>query len=171
MCTINNEPNLKDDLTSSYRDGFIRRARWMKLLIDELKETCDDWEVRARRAISKYGTENGLRFKADMKNPGVGEVCNYVGAGAGRQIFEVDVLEQNEQNFNLNFHHCPLVTGWQMEGCSDEEIRLLCDIAMDGDRACAKAMGVTFDLVAKIADGDPYCGLRFSQTENAEHGK
>lgn len=163
MCPIMNDPKLTDELTLAYRDGFIRRARWMKLLVDELKDTCDDWEVRARRAISKYGTENGERFKAQMKNPGVGEFSNFVGAGAARKIFEVEVLEQNDEHYFINFHHCPLVTGWQMEGCSPEEIRLLCDIAMDGDRACAAAAGVHFDLISKIADGDPVCGLRFSE--------
>lgn len=161
MSLIKNESRTTDEETLALRDAFIRRARWMKLLIDELKDACDDWEVRARRAITKYGEDNGAKFCGIMENPGVGELSNFVGAGKTRKIFDIEVLEQNDEHYFIDFHHCPLVTGWQMEGCSDEEIALLCDIAMDGDRGCACGVGVDFELVSKIADGDDVCGLRF----------
>lgn len=42
----------------------------------------------------------------------------------------------------LQFHHCPLLKAWQDLGFNDEMCAKLCDIAMDGDRNIAKAMGL-----------------------------
>ncbi len=162
MSNIKNVPTIQEEEIVALRNAFSQRARWMKLLIDELKQTCDDWEMRARRAIHTYGVENGKRFAGQMENPGVGELPNHVGAKWARKIFEIEVLEESEQEYRMNFHHCPLVAGWQMMGCSDEEIQVLCDIAMDGDRGCACGVGVDFTLGKTIAEGHDVCELRFT---------
>ena len=51
-----------------------------------------------------------------------------------RKVFEMDVIKSTDDELELHFHYCPLVKAWQKCGCSDEEIAMLCDIAMCGDR-------------------------------------
>ena len=165
MSIIKNVPKDNDEVTVALRNAFSQRARWMKLLVDELKDTCDDWEMRARRAITTYGVENGKRFAGEMKEPGVAELPGYMGAKWARKIFEIEVLEENDKHYYMNFHHCPLVAGWQMMGCSDEEIKVLCDIAMDGDRGCACGVGVDFELGRTIAEGHDVCEIRFREKD------
>ena len=86
-----------------------------------------------------------------------------------RKVFEIEVLEENEDHYYMNFHHCPLVSGWQMEGVDGEELKCLCDIAMDGDRGVAEAIGADFVLGKTIADGDDVCELRFSRRKSEEN--
>lgn len=162
MSNIKNEPTIQDEEIVALRNAFGQRARWMKLLIDQLKKDGGDWEAKAREAIRTYGVENGERFKGQMCCPCVGELPKFVGAKWARKIFEIDVVEESDEVYEMHFHHCPLITGWEMEGCSEEEIRCLCDIAMDGDRGMADGVGVDFYLGKKIAEGHDYCELRFT---------
>ena len=46
---------------------------------------------------------------------------------------------------------------------SDDEIALLCDIAMDGDRGICEVLGLDFKLGKTIAKGDPICEIRIKQ--------
>lgn len=162
MSGIKNKAIHNEEEVVALRNGFIQRARWMKLLIDQLKKSGDDWEEKAREAIRIYGSANGVRFQSEMSCPCVAELPNFVGAKWARKIYEIDVLEESEQKYAIDFHYCPLVAGWQMEGCTDEEIALLCDIAMDGDRSMAESVGVNFELGKRIANGDDVCELRFT---------
>lgn len=164
MSIIKNEPTLQDEEIVALRKAFAQRARWMKLLIDEMKKNGMDWEAAARRAISKYGVETGTSYQEQMEGPGLADLHNFVCAKWARKIFEAEILEDNEDHYHFNFHHCPLVTGWQMEGCSDEEIKCLCDIAMDGDRGIAKGLNdVSFTLGKTIAEGHDCCEVRFDR--------
>ena len=54
---------------------------------------------------------------------------------------------------------CPLVDLWREEGGTPEEVRLLCDIAMEGDRGRAEYHGLEMTLPATLADGSPHCRL------------
>ena len=47
------------------------------------------------------------------------------------------------------------------QGCSDDEIQMLCDHAMCGDRGIAESFGCELDLPATIAKGDDVCKIRF----------
>ena len=62
---------------------------------------------------------------------------------------------------DVEFHHCPLLKAWQDLGFDDEMCAKLCDIAMDGDRNIAKAMGFDFHLGDTIANGCPTCQVTF----------
>ena len=73
----------------------------------------------------------------------------------------MEIVECGEDKLHIQFHHCPLVAGWQEIGCGDEEVSKLCDIAMDGDRNIAKACQLDFTLGDTIADGAPCCDLTF----------
>ena len=63
-------------------------------------------------------------------------------------VFEMDVKRCTDDNLDIDFHYCPLVKAWQKQGCSDEEIQLLCDHAMCGDRGIAESFGCELALPA-----------------------
>ena len=66
-----------------------------------------------------------------------------------------------DDNLDIDFHYCPLVKSWQKQGCSDEEICMLCDHAMCGDRGIAESFGCELELPKTIAKGDGVCEIRF----------
>ena len=73
----------------------------------------------------------------------------------------MDVVKNDAENLEIEFHYCPLLAAWQKLGFDDETCAKLCDIAMDGDRNIAKAMGYDFELGKTIAKGDPICEVNF----------
>lgn len=76
-------------------------------------------------------------------------------------VFEMDIKRCTDDNLDIDFHYCPLVAAWQKQGCSDEEIQVLCDHAMCGDRGIAESFGCELDLLTTIAGGDDVCRIRF----------
>ena len=52
-----------------------------------------------------------------------------------------------------------------LAGCSDEEIAMLCDIAMCGDHGIGECYGSVLDLPKCIAKGDDMCCLRYHKKE------
>ena len=62
---------------------------------------------------------------------------------------------------SVDFHYCALLSAWKKLGFDDETCAKLCDIAMDGDRGIAVAMGLTLDLTDTIAKGCATCKLCF----------
>ena len=61
----------------------------------------------------------------------------------------------------ITFNYCPLVSAWEKMNLDDDTIALLCDIAMDGDRGLAKAMGFELDITDTIAKGCKTCELYY----------
>ena len=66
-----------------------------------------------------------------------------------------------DDNLDIDFHYCPLVKVWQKQECSDEEIQLLCDHAMCGDRGIAESFRCKLELPKNIAKGNGVCQIRF----------
>jgi hypothetical protein len=66
-----------------------------------------------------------------------------------------------EIKLKVEFHYCPLVTGWMKQNFDQKTIETLCDIAMDGDRAIAKENNLDFVLGKTIAKGDDICEVNF----------
>ena len=64
----------------------------------------------------------------------------------GQRMFEMEFTKCTDDELNVEFHYCPLVTAWQELGFDDETIVTLCDIAMDGDRGIAAENGFEFTL-------------------------
>ena len=58
----------------------------------------------------------------------------------------------------VNSYYCPLLEAWQELTDDKEKIALICDIAMDGDRAlAARYPNFNFEGPKSLAKGDPYC--------------
>ena len=162
--SVVNEPKIKNGLLQAIREQLEHRALWMYLLCDEAKKKGLNPEEYAPEAIKRCGLYQGAGL---VKKGGMGQslkgLKKALFSKAAQLVFEMDVLEVSDDKLYLDFHYCPLVKAWQNAGCSDEEIAMLCDIAMCGDHGIGECYGAKLDLPKCIAKGDDVCSLRYSK--------
>jgi hypothetical protein len=138
----------------------------MALIIDEARKAGVDIEPIARKAVSRCGCFHGETiFKKNMRTPeDIRAFSEVFCTDIGTKTFEMEFLERDAAALKVNFHYCPLVSAWKKQGFSDEDIALLCDIAMDGDRNIAGVFTTfDFELGKTIAKGDGICEICFSK--------
>ncbi len=162
---IKNVANPVEEIISVNRAQIEHRATWMGLIYDEMVKAGIDAEPIVRRAIKRTGLMHGERFKkqcadpsscVDFKNAFFGDESS-----VGPQSFNMQDIKADKDNLTSNFHYCALVAAWQKLGFDEKTIDLLCDMAMDGDRGIAEAMGLDLTLTDTIAKGCEACKLHF----------
>ena len=160
--SIKNEARVKNPLIKAIRELLEHRALWMYLLCDEAAKKGLQPEDYAPAAIRRCGLYQGglLREKAGG-GPSLKGLKKTLFSKFAQWVFEMDIRRCDDDQLDIDFHYCPLVKAWQKQVCSDEEIRLLCDHAMCGDRGIAESFGCELDLPATIARGDNICQIRF----------
>ena len=160
--SIKNNAKIKNPLIRSIRELLEHRALWMYLLCDEAKKKGLPPEEYASEAIKRCGIYQGAELR---KKAGGGDslkgLKKTLFSKFAQWVFEMDIKRCTDDNLDIDFHYCPLVKAWQKQGCSDEEIELLCDHAMCGDRGIAESFGCTLQLHKTIAKGDEICAIRF----------
>ena len=163
---IINEPKHKFALLQAIREQLEHRALWMYLLCDEAKKKGLNPEEYAPAAIKRCGLYQGANL---VKKGGMGQSLKGLKKAlfgkAAQLVFEMKIQRCTDDNLDIDFHYCPLVKAWQKQGCSDEEIQLLCDHAMCGDRGIAESFGCELDLPQTIAGGADTCQIRFVRRE------
>ena len=160
--SITNEPKLKNKLLQAIREQLEHRALWMYLLCDEAKKKGLAPQEYAPDAIKRCGLYQGagLRAKAGGSDSLKG-LKKTLFTKPAQWVFEMKIQKCTDDNLDIDFHYCPLVKAWQKQGCTDEEIEILCDQAMCGDRGIAESFGCKLELPATIAKGDDVCKIRF----------
>ena len=140
MKEIKNEAKLLDDaVTNARRSAFELRATWMAEFYLEAKKDGIDLEPIMRRAIRKVGSRNG---QAELDAQG-GDLCvscfgkNFMKVPG--TTFEMQPTRDENGEFDVDFHYCPLLTAWQKLGLDQETCALLCDIAMEGETEPAES--------------------------------
>lgn len=74
------------------------------------------------------------------------------------KTFDTVVRECTDDKLVVNSYYCPLLEAWRELTDDKERIALICDMAMDGDRAlAARYPSFCFDVPKSLAKGDPYC--------------
>lgn len=165
MSNIKNAVNAVEEKIDINRAQIEHRATWMGLIYDEMVKAGIDAEPIIRRAIKRCGLMHGERIKKQCKDP---KSCvdfknAFLGdeSSVGPQTFHMKDIRADSGNVTVNFHYCALVDAWKKLGFDDETIAKLCDMAMDGDRGIAEAMGLSLDLNETIAQGCETCKLHF----------
>ena len=167
IMSVVNEPKLKNPLLMAIREQLEHRALWMYLLCDEAKKKGLNPEDYAPEAIKRCGLyQGGLLVKKGGMGQSLKGLKKALFGKAAQWVFEMKILRCTDDNLDIDFHYCPLVKAWQKQGCSDEEIQLLCDHAMCGDRGIAESFGCKLELPKTIAGGDGVCQIRFVRKEN-----
>lgn len=160
--SINNEPKIKTPITVAIREQLEHRALWMYLLCDEAKKKGLESTEYAPDAIRHCGLYQGALFREKGKmGDSLKGLKRSLFTVFAQVIFEMKIRQCDDDHLFIDFHYCPLVKAWQKQGCTDEEIRVLCDHAMCGDRGIAESFGCVLDLPKTIARGDDICEIRF----------
>lgn len=139
------------------RAAIKDRATWLALLYRSFLQALPEEaaQQRCREAIYGFG-----RLKAAKDPQPFGPeawVRRHVDKGSAL-VFDSEI-EVHPDHAVQRMRHCPLVDAWRELGCPDEEVALLCDIAMEGDRGRAEAHGLRMELDERIGKGDPCCRL------------
>jgi len=145
---------------NAMRKAFEHRATWFALLVEAAKERGVDISF-ARDAITKCGCLDGTN-KFDPNCTDINEFTKVFATDDIKKIFDME-CEVEGNTLTCTFHYCPLVAAWQKLGLDDATIDLLCDVAMDGDRAiAAKNPNMTFELGDTIGRGCDTCVAKFT---------
>ena len=162
MSKIHNVAKINEEKVNINRNAIEHRATWTGLTYVEGKAAGMDLEQVIRSAICKTGLFHGAGYKAQCKNPeDIRSFKEVFLPELGMKTFEMEVVNCDENDLLIHFHYCPLLTAWQKQGFDDETCDKLCDMAMDGDRNIAKAMGYDFHLGKTLAEGDDICEVHF----------
>ena len=163
MAIVNN-PKDYGEQTDQLRAAIEHRATWMYLLMDEARKRGLDWDDFARNAIFKCG-----QFHGTTKFSPTESIQHFAGEFATdtvKKIFAMNIVELNDERFVVEFNYCPLVAGWMKQDASEEDIKTLCDIAMDGDRGIISEFpAFNFDLQGTIASGEKVCRIVISRID------
>lgn len=166
MSIIVNKPTIDQPIVNVNRNAIEHRATWFYLLLDETRKSGNDFEKIGRAAIHRCGCFHGSEkmFKNCKDSSDMNEFMKVFADDTGEKTFEMEIIECTTDKLSIDFHYCPLVAAWQKLGASDEEIALLCDIAMDGDRGIISQFeGYRFALDGVIAKGNPVCKIRIEK--------
>jgi hypothetical protein len=161
MSMIVNEPKIRNPLIAAIRELLEHRALWLYLLCDEAAGKGLAWEDFAPEAIRRCGLHQGGVLVKKGGTTSLKGLKKTLFTLPARWVFEMKIRECTDDRFAIDFHYCPLVKAWQKQGCTDDEIARLCDIAMCGDRGIAASYGCVMDLPQAIARGDDACRIRF----------
>lgn len=161
-------PAARKEMIEKIRAAIKDRAVWFALLYRSFQEALPQEEVErlARKAVREFGRLKALRDPVDFSPRAWVE--RHVEKGSSL-VFDSDV-EALEGKAVQKMKHCPLVEAWREMGCSEEEIRLFCDIAMEGDRGRAEAHGIGMKLQERIAQGNPFCRLEIFENPSDGEG-
>ncbi|MEG2769738.1 MAG: L-2-amino-thiazoline-4-carboxylic acid hydrolase [Oscillospiraceae bacterium] len=165
MSIVKNEATKKNALVVAVREQLEHRAYWLYLLCDEAKKCGLDPKDFASEAVHRCGVTHGNNLVKKGNTNDLTGLKKTLFTLPARWVFEIDVKETTQDKLFLDFHYCPLVKAWQKAGCTDEEIAVLCDIAMCGDHAIGEQYGSTLTLPKCIAKGDDICALRYEKNK------
>lgn len=145
------------ELTRRWRAAIADRAKWFALLYREFYPVLGaaHLESAARKGIYAYGV---LKARQDDRDHSAASLLqSFVSSGAA-EVFDAEIQEDSGGILNT-VRRCALVDGWKAMGCTREEIRLFCDIAMEGDRGRAETHGIELELRQTLAKQDDFCWI------------
>ena len=166
MSNIKNEPRIKNPLITAIRQLLEHRALWMYLLCDEARKKGMPPEEFAPEAIRRCGVHQGNELVKKGETTSLRGLKKTLFSKPAQWVFEMKILKSTDDELYIDFHHCPLITAWQKQNCTDEEIALLCDFAMCGDRGIAESYGSELTLPKTLAKGDSLCEIRFDKQKD-----
>ena len=155
---------IKDDqVVNILRGAMGHRATWTGLTYTKAREAgkAEEAEKFIRQAIFETGKISGSKLKAQCQNPENVTCFAETFLTPFINAVEIEFKTKTADRVDLEFHYCPLLKAWKDLGFDDDTCEKLCDMAMDGDRGIAKAMGYEFFLGDTIAKGCESCKLSF----------
>jgi hypothetical protein len=124
MHEISNNPTITDDdKVTINRNAIEHRATWMGLSYEAAKESGVDGERILRSAVAKTGCLHGVLIKEKLREPvKLNKFADIFLTPLGIKTFEMEIKAKTEDNLEIRFHYCPLVSGWLKAGIPAEDI-------------------------------------------------
>ncbi len=146
---------MTNENTIPVRKAIEDRGAWLFFLFREMAKEFGRKKAEeiSRIAIREFGKAKAVKEKSSTPKEWVKK---HVEKGS-KEIFESKSEHSDENNVELEFHYCPLLERWKELGANQEEQDLLCDIAMEGDRAKAEALGFKVEITRRMGKGDKIC--------------
>ena len=170
MSKVKNEPRHKNGLLQAIRAQLEHRAHWLYVLCDEAQKRGLDPRDFGSAAIRRCGLSQGKGLVEQGQCDDLTGLRKTLFTKPAQLVFEMKIVESTPDTLYIDFGYCPLVKAWQKAGCDDEQIAMLCDIAMCGDHGIGACYGSTLDLPKCIAKGDEVCALRYRRTAPVQNG-
>ena len=161
MSKVKNEAKIKNPLIVAIREQLEHRATWLWLLCDEAEKRGLDPRDFGSAAVKRCGLMQGKNLVYKGKTASLVGLRKTLFTKPAQWVFEMDIKNSTDDELEIHFHYCHLVKAWQKAGCTDEQIAMLCDIAMCGDRGIGECYNAELDLPKTIANGDDICHLRY----------
>ena len=151
----------EDVVVEKVREAIKDRALYLALLYRSFSKGLppDQVERLAREAIYEYGRIKGQSDEGKITPEEW--VDRHMSKGSGA-VFESRIVKEKDR-CEQQMTYCPLVEAWKELGCSQEEIDLFCDIAMEVDRGRADYHGIPLEIPERMGKGDPSCRLVFKK--------
>jgi hypothetical protein len=148
-------------LVQKVRAAIGDRALYLALLVRSFSTALPKAEVErlARKAIHEFGEFKG---KADQQTMTPKKWVTLFDEGDGADLFAGQIV-LGEAQCEQQMTYCPLMAAWKELGCSDAEMDLLCDIAMEVDRGRADFHKIPYEINERLAKGDSFCRLVLKQ--------
>jgi hypothetical protein len=146
-----------DVVVDKVRSAIKDRALYLTLLYRSFSKALppDQVERLAREAIYEYGRIKGQGDGGKITPEEW--VDKHMSKGSGA-VFQSRIVKEKDR-CEQQMTYCPLVEAWKELGCSQEEIDLFCDIAMEVDRGRADYHGIPWEISERIGKGDSFCRL------------
>ncbi len=161
MSKIKNVPRRNNFLLKAIRGTLEHRATWLYLLLKEAEKKGVKWEDIGLPAIKACGNVHGKELIHLGGTSSLKGLKKKLFTLPAQMVFDMEILKSTDNKLYIDFGYCPLVAAWQKNGCTDEEIGRLCDIAMEGDRGIAESYGGKLELGDTIANGSNKCQIKF----------
>lgn len=163
MVEFKNKATLSSPEIDAQRAAIEHRATWMALIYDEARKAgIENIEEAMRAAVRRTGHIHGERMRDTMADKD--DFCSLCGLflnPTAQKNFEQEVTLCSHDELAANFGYCAFISAWKKLNLSDEDIALLCDIAMEGDRGVADTMGAELDIPKRLSLGDDMCQIHF----------
>ena len=139
-----------DEKTLAERSRIEDRATWLYFFMKEMEAEFDKEkaETVARRAVRRFG-----ELKDDLAgNPSTpDDWIDKHARGSNPAVFEKEIPDGTPEDRCFRMHYCALKAAWEKLGATGDELDLLCDVAMEGDRARCKG-GVNVEVTKRMCD-------------------
>ena len=139
-----------DEKTKAERKRIEDRGLWLYYLFTEMEKEIgrEKAEEIARKAVWRFGA-----YKDELvgKPSSPDEWIEKHAKGSNPAVFEKEIPEGDPAERCFRMYYCALKTAWEKVGATEEQIDLLCDIAMEGDKARCGG-GVNIEITKRMCD-------------------
>lgn len=159
---IHNEPTLRGGIIDLNRAQVEQRAAVYGFIYQQALETAENPALNCKLITYQLGVLNTRQLPALTNAPvNAGEFVRIYFNALVLKTYEINIVEAESDSAEVVFHYCPLVAMWKRMNFTDQQLEVLCDIAMEADRAAAEGVGLKAEITDTIAKGHGSCKMKF----------